>query len=133
MSKKVFVSYRADNEGTLYKNLLIAWTRNDNGHFDLKYNDTSVGTSINSEDANYIKRVIREKIESSQVFLCLVGENTSTSNWVKWEIEKAIELDKKIVAVKIKNEYTSPANLLGAGATWAKSFTYKSIKKAIDG
>ncbi|NLY44735.1 MAG: TIR domain-containing protein [Tissierella sp.] len=133
MGKKIFISYRADSEGSTYKNLLIAWTRNDNGYFDLNYNDTSVGTSINSVDSNYIKTVIKEKITSSEVFLCLIGKNTSTSDWVKWEIDKAIELNKKIVAVKINNAYTSPSNILGANAAWAKSFTYDSIKKAIDG
>lgn len=133
MVKRIFISYRADDEGSMYKNLLIAWTKNDNGHFDLDYNDTSVGTSINSEDANYIKSIIKKKIISSEVFLCLIGKNTSTSNWVKWEIDRAIELNKKIVAVKIKDSYISPSNIFGVGATWAKSFTYDSIKNAIDG
>ena len=49
-----------------------------------------------------------------------------------WEIGKAIELKKKIVAVKIDATNTSPSGLLNAGATWAMSFTFASIKKAID-
>lgn len=133
MSNKLFVSYRADEEGTRYKNLLVAWSENDNGYFDIKFEDTSIGISINSSDANYIKRRIREKISESETVIVLIGENTYKSEWVEWEIEKAYELNKKLVAVKIKNSYTSPSAIFGKGATWAKSFNYESIKKAVDG
>ena len=133
MAKKLFVSYHSDTEGTNHKNLLVAWTKNDNGHFDIKLDDTSVGVSINSDNATYIKSVIKKKIKESPVFLSLVGENTHKSDWCKWEIEKAVELKKKIVAVKIKSSYQTPTELYGIGASWAMSFTYNSIKKAIDG
>lgn len=133
MGKKIFVSYRADDEGSRYKNLLTAWSKNDNNYFDLKYEDVSVGTSIKSENADYIKSVIKSKIKDSSVFLCLIGKNTSSSDWVNWEIRKAVELNKKIVAVKIDVSYPNPIEIYGVGASWAKCFKYDSIKKAIDG
>ena len=133
MAKKIFISYHSDTEGTTHKNLLVAWSKNDNGHFDIKFDDTSVGVSINSDSASYIKSVIKQKIKDSTVFLSLVGENTHKSDWCLWENEKAVELGKKIVVVKIKKEYTTPANLFGVGASFAQSFTYAAIKKAIDG
>ncbi|MQR96705.1 TIR domain-containing protein [Fictibacillus phosphorivorans] len=132
MAKKVFVSYHSATEDTNHKNLLVAWSKNDSSHFDIKFDDLSVGVSINSDNANYIKNVIKGKIKDSAVFLCLVGENTHKSDWVKWEIDKAVELGKKIVAVKIKSMYQPPSNLYGVGAVWAMSFTYDSIKKALD-
>lgn len=128
---KMFVSYRADDEGTLYKNLLVAWS--ENSRFpELIFGDTSVGVSINSEDADYIKQVIKKRIKKSDVVLCLVGKNTASSDWVNWEIKKAHELDKKIVAVKISSSYDSPIELLGIGAKWAMSFTKDSILDALD-
>lgn len=133
MGKKLFISYRADDEGTKYKNTLVMWSKNDNGYFDIKFEDTSIGVSINSEDANYIKRRIKEKIEESKTVLVLIGKETHKSDWVEWEIEKAAELNKKLVAVKIDNSYLSPSAIFGKGARWAKSFKYESIKKAIDG
>ncbi|PIC81076.1 hypothetical protein CSV75_04665 [Sporosarcina sp. P18a] len=132
MAKKVFISYHSDTEGTRHKNLLVAWSKNDNGHFDIKFDDTSVGVSIKSEDANYIKSVIKRKITESNIFLILIGKNTHLSDWCNWEIEKAVELKKRIVAVKIQSTYTTPAGLYGIGTKWAYSFTYDSIKKAIE-
>lgn len=132
MSTKLFVSYRVDEEGTMYKNLLVAWSKNDNGFFDIKFNDTSVGVSINSTNADYIKSVIKSRIKEAPVFLCLVGENTHKSQWVNWEIQQAYDLGKKIVAVKIKNSYITPTNLYNVNASWAKTFKYDSIKNAIE-
>ncbi|WP_233509900.1 hypothetical protein [Staphylococcus pseudintermedius] len=49
MLGKLFVSYRADDEGSRYKNLLVGWSENPNKNFfDIKFEDTSIGISINS-------------------------------------------------------------------------------------
>lgn len=133
MGKKVFVSYKNEDQDRRYKNLLVAWSESDHNHFDIKFEDLSVGVSINSEDATYIKRVIKERIRDCQVFLMLVGKNTGDSDWCMWEIEKAVELNKKIVSVKIDPAYVTPIDLFGIGTNFVSGFTYEKIKKAIDG
>lgn len=127
--KSLFISYYHEDEK--HKNLLKAWSQNDNGYFDIKFNDNSVGVSINSTDATYIKMVIKDKIKNSSAFLCLIGENTANSDWVNWEIETAYNAGKKIIAVKIDSTYDSPNSILGKNAKWAMSFKYESIKNAI--
>ena len=127
--KKIFVSYDYDNDRN-YKNMLLAWDKN--SEFDFGFSDQSADVSIDSTNAAAIKRAISAKIKASTYFLCLVGKETWKSDWVKWEIDKAKELNKKLVAVKISSTYTTPDELLGAGASWAMSFTFDAIKKAID-
>jgi hypothetical protein len=127
--KKVFISYDYDNDKD-YKNLLKAWDAN--GSFDFSFHDHSADVSINSTNAAAIKSAISAKINSATYFLCIVGEKTNKSSWVSWEIDKAVELKMKLVAVKIKSTNTSPSELLGVGATWALSFTEVSITKAIN-
>lgn len=127
--KKVFISYDYDNDKE-YKNLLKAWDAN--GKFDFSFSDQSADVSINSTDAVAIKRAISAKINNATYFLCIIGNKTNKSDWVKWEIEKAVSLKKKLVAVKIKSTYTSPSEIIGVGASWAMSFTYESISKAIE-
>ncbi len=88
--------------------------------------------SVNSTDAATIKRVISARIRGSTHFLCIVGKYTHKSGWVEWEVEKAVELKRKLIAVKTDSENTSPDAILGVGASWALSFTFDAIKKAIN-
>ena len=127
--KKVFVSYDYTNDKH-YKNLLLAWDAN--GDFDFSLYDQSVDISVDSEDASAIKRVISARINKSTYFLCLVGKKTHKSGWVAWEINKAVALKKKIVAVKINRSNTTPDELYGVGASWALSFTFESITQSIN-
>ena len=127
--KKVFVSYDYNNDKH-YKNLLLAWDANRD--FDFYLYDQSVDVSVDSTDAAAIKRVISAKINAATYFLCLIGKKTHNSKWVAWEINKAVELKKKIVAVKIESTNESPTAILGIGATWAMSFKFESIKKALE-
>jgi hypothetical protein len=127
---KIFISYDYDNDKN-YKNMLLAWDKND--EFDFTFSDNSADVSIESTNAEAIKRAISAKINSATHFLCIVGSKTSTSRWVTWEIDKAKELKKKLVAAKIASDNKTPSGLLNAGASWAMSFTFNAIKKAIDG
>ena len=126
--KKIFISYDYENDG-YWKNLLVAWDAN--SLFDFSFSDTSVDVSVDSTNAAAIKRAISARINNATYFLCIVGKKTHKSGWVKWEIEKAVDLKKKLVAVKTDSENTSPDALFGVGASWAMSFTFDSITKAI--
>lgn len=128
MAKRIFISYDYDNDRN-YKNMLLAWDAN--RVFDFAFDDTSCDCSVNSYEAAPIKRVISQKISNSDTVLVIVGGHTWKSDWVTWEIEKAAELKKKLVAVKIASTNTTPTALYGVGAQWAMSFTFDAIKSAI--
>ena len=127
--KKIFISYDYDNDKH-YKNLLVAWDAN--SELDFSFYDASVDVSVDSNDAAAIKRVISSRISNASHSLCIIGSKTYKSGWVKWEIEKAVELKKKLVAVKTDSGNTSPDAIQGVGASWAMSSTFDSIKNAID-
>jgi hypothetical protein len=129
MAKKIFISYDYDHDKH-YKNTLLMWDAND--LFDFTFQDQSVDISVNSENANYIKSVIKAEIRAAPYFLCIIGKETYKSGWVKWEIDQALELKKKIIGVKIDNSYSAPSNIYGVGASWASSFTFDQIKAAIE-
>lgn len=129
--KKVFISYDYDNDRQ-YKNLLLAWAKNNAAQFrNFTFEDGSTDVSINSTDTVAIKRAISRRMGQCDVFLLLVGEETHNSTWCKWEIGKAIELGLVLVAVKIQNSNISPPEILGVGATWARSFTYDAVSAAL--
>lgn len=127
--KKIFVSYDYDNDKR-FKNILLAWSRNSDIEFSMQ--DCSADVSINSTNAAVIKRAISAKINNATYVLVLVGEKTWQSSWCTWEIEKAVELKKKIIAVKLHYLNHTPSALYNRGASWAKSFSLDSIQNAFD-
>lgn len=129
LNKSIFVSYRYSGDAK-YKNLLKAWSANHK--FDLSFDDFSNDISVDSTEALVIKDAILKKMRKSDIFLCIVGSNTHKSKWVSWEIEKAIELEMPIVAVKINKSFSSPPLLKGNNVSWALSFKEKSITKALE-
>jgi hypothetical protein len=47
--------------------------------------------------------------------LCIVGQDTHSSEWVSWEVKTAIKLEKRVIFMRRENNSTSkmPASLLG--------------------
>lgn len=128
--KKIFISYYHDADRN-YKRLLTAWSANDK--FELEFEDVSTDVSIRSDNEVYIKRVIADKIEHCDVFIVLVGKKSHRRDWINWEITKAKEYGKKIVAIKEKRSHASPKELLSAGAEWVYGFEENKIRAAIEG
>ena len=127
--RKIFVSYYyADNHN--YKNTLKMWCKND--EVDFHFYDESADVSIKSTDDGVIRQVISRKVNKSDLILCIIGEKTHKRKWVDWELEKAKDLNKRIIAVKIKSTYKSPESLLNSGVTFVKSFKQKDILNAIN-
>lgn len=139
MKTQVCVSFDYTNDNRYY-NMLKAWDANSN--FDFSFGDCTP-SEIQSESVSRIKAVLTQKIDSASCLLVIVGEEANKThpdsreigytNWQNYEIAKAKELGKRLVAVKIDRDYTSPSELLNANASWAMSFTEDAIVKALKG
>jgi hypothetical protein len=128
--KRIFISYDHETDAR-YKNLLHAWNKHDD--FEIQIYNGSLQTSINSDNATYVKSQIKPLITWCSYLLCIIGEDTYKSAWIDWEIKTAIANGKGLIGVKINNDCTSPAAIMNQGAKWALSFNYEAIKNAIDG
>ncbi len=128
--KRVFVSYDHDNDNAS-KDRLVGWDANK--EFDFSSYDQPLDVSVDSSDAAAIKQVLSARIGDSSHFLCIVGKESYRSGWAAWETRKAVELKKKLVAVKTDSIYNSPTALQSAGASWSMAFTFDSIKKELEG
>lgn len=96
--KRVFLSFLAeDKEKVAGLRLLAA-----NPNYDLEFYDESLQVAIDSRDAEYIKRRIREKINRTSVTVCLISENTHTSGWVDWELKESDDKRNTIIAMALK-------------------------------
>lgn len=96
--KRAFLSFiEEDKEKVAGLRLLAA-----NPNYDLEFYDESLRVAIESRDAEYVKRRIREKINRTSVTVCLISEDTHTSRWVDWELEESDEKGNAIIAMALK-------------------------------
>lgn len=126
--KKVFISYHSKGDSH-FKNLILAWTNNEN--FPLNIEDFSTDTKIQSKDEAYLKKRMRDQISKADHFIVFIGKDTHSRPWVSWEIEQAKSLGKRIIAVKEHKNHKSPKSLLGSGAIWVYGFSEKGIRIAL--
>ncbi|MBN2464489.1 toll/interleukin-1 receptor domain-containing protein [candidate division WOR-3 bacterium] len=127
--KLVYVSYDYENDG-YYKDVLLTWTTSPDFP-RLSVNDQPVDYPVDTDEAEPLKHVIYGKIKTATAFLCVVGEKTSMSDWVNWEVKTAIELGKRMVVVRIDRDCPVPDALSEVGPTCALSFTFEDIKRAV--
>ena len=126
---KVFIGYDYDCDKAS-KDRLLGW--NVNQEFDFSSYDRSFDVAVDSPEAMVIKQDLAARIRDASYYLCIVGTETYRSGWVAWEIGKAVELKKKLVAAKIDSTNNSPTAMQGVGASWITTFNFDSIKKAMN-
>ena len=93
--RNVFLSFAYEDLATV--NALRAQAAN--SETDLDFQDWSVKEPFNSENADYIKQRIRERIRRSSAVLVFVTEDAAHSDWVNWEAEEGLRQGKQVFAV----------------------------------
>lgn len=102
--RNVFISFATEDMDAV--NLLRAQSKNEKN--DIEFNDHSVKQAYDSEQADYIKRKITERINRTSVTVVYLSEHSASSKWVKWEVEKSLELGKKVIATHPGEKYAGP-------------------------
>ena len=72
---------------------------NNRGYFNVEFEEATPDEPIDSENAEYIKRRLREKIRNSDIVLGIAGIYASYSDWMEWELDTAIKNGIPIVGV----------------------------------
>ena len=140
MSKpNIFVSFDFEKDRQ-YKYTLDMW--NKNPAIPFTFTD-STPKEVQSWDISVIKRVLSQKINKASYVLVIVGKEANKlhkdnkkigyRNWQNYEVAKAKELNKKIIAVQLSPLYEYPEELLNCSAKRVYSFNYANIINAIRG
>ncbi len=84
-----------------------------------------------------VKAWIDKQMKGTSVTCVLIGEDTSDSKWVKYEIEQSIKLKKGIVVIYIHNTKNSDGNTGKIGknplSIYKKTLAQKTGKAAVSG
>lgn len=93
--KNVFISHYSKDDQHIQKlkNLL-----NQKG-YQLRNSSIDSTKPNNANNMEYIKRLLRGRIQWSNTCVVLIGPKTHTREWVNWEIEQAFRQQTRIVGV----------------------------------
>ena len=137
--KKIFVSFDFEKDRH-YKYTLNKWDKNP--EFEFTCDDRSP-SEIQTDSVAVVKNVLSRKINEATYVIVIVGEDANKlhkdwreigyRNWQNYEIAKAKQLGKRIIAVQINSHYEYPEELKGVSAVRVYSFTQDAIIKAIRG
>ena len=95
VKRNVFISFDSDDLDEV--NLLRGQAKNENSN--IEFNDYSLKAPFNSENADYIKHGIRERIRQSSVTVVYLSDKTADSEWVDWEIRESLAMGKGVLAM----------------------------------
>ena len=71
---------------------------------DLDFHNHKLDHRINSDDTEYVRRVIREEyISPASVTVVLIGNRTATSPWVEWEIGESLRQKMGLLGIHLKD------------------------------
>ena len=94
-SPHVFISFAMENENAV--NLIRGQAKNP--QTDLQFDDFSLKDAIKSNNEDYIKRKIRERIKRASVTAVYLTPDSANSKWVSWEIQETLRQGKSVVGV----------------------------------
>ena len=79
----------------------------------LEFYNHKLDRRIMSSNDDYVKRVIREEyIRPASVTVVLIGNQTSQSTWVLWEIDESLRQEKGLLGIRLKDSYgATPAGI----------------------
>ncbi len=97
---RTFVGFSSTD--ILQYHLMRAWKAHE--HIDFNFADFQLDQAINSEDENYIKRLLRNKIVRADTYALLIGQDTFRKiRFVRWEVEVAIEKGCRLIGINLNN------------------------------
>ena len=100
MARKIFIAHHHKDKNQVRGFILLRWNKN----VDFTFFDRSLVDPVASDDEDYIKKCIREKMQGTSVTVVLIGEKTYNSRWVRWEVEESIDRNNGLLGIKLKGK-----------------------------
>lgn len=99
MARKVFFSFHFSRDAWR-----VSQVRNSNvisGYDKSPFYDKATWQSIERQGERAIQNWIEEQLKGTSVTVVLIGRETATRRWVKYEIQRSIELGKGLIGIDI--------------------------------
>ncbi|HXB66766.1 MAG TPA: TIR domain-containing protein [Candidatus Acidoferrales bacterium] len=126
--RRLFLSFHAEDRSRVDEFRQLAADPN----VDVEFYDGSLQVPLNSERADYIKKILRKRISRASVAVCLIGNGTAWREWVDWELNYALRLNKGICGVRFPNSYGHTPGILKEVAAPIAAWDHGGIIAAIE-
>jgi hypothetical protein len=83
-----------------------------NERLELDISDEGARYPVQSERSSYIRQVLRDRISSVDVLICMIGNGTAWRDWVEWEIATAIAERCGVCGIRLKGSRGRPPEIL---------------------
>jgi len=115
---------------------MTAWKQSDHSDFNF-YNAHDLTNIWQHSTGDSIKRSLKERLNSTKIFVLLVGEKTKyLYKFVRWEIEQAQKMDIPIIVINLNGKRGMDTDncplLLKNALVLHVSFNAKIIQKALE-
>lgn len=140
MARRVFFSFHFDRDSWR-----VAKVRNSqvvSGYDKNPFYDKADWEAIKKQGDAAIKKWIDEQLKGTSVTVVLIGKETASRRWVKYEIEKSIADGKGLIGIDISKITNSAGETDETGVNplpkgypyyrWNKDDGYKNLGKWID-
>ena len=105
---QVFISYKWEDK-EFADGLMGTFLNPNNEYRHVPYSERE---DYRQQGENEIKVYLRGLVNECHSLICIVGENTHSSRWVRYELDVANSQNKKIVPVRIPNTTGGPPKLI---------------------
>lgn len=125
MARKVFFSFKFSEDNwraNVVRNSWVTQDRKSAGFFD-----SAEWEKVKKQTDTAIKKWIDGQLSGCSVTVVLIGSKTYKSKWVKYEIEKSIELGKGLLEIDISKIKNKDGNTSTKG-NWMLPSSYKDYK-----
>ena len=125
MARKAFFSFQFSEDNwraNVVRNSWVTQDREDAGFFDL-----AEWEEVKKKTDKEIKKWIDRQMSGCSVTVVLIGSKTCKSKWVKYEIERSIELGKGLLEIDISKIKNKDGDTSTKG-DWMLSSSYKDYK-----
>lgn len=114
MARRIFISFQHDDQMKAKGFNLLRWNKNVPTEFVGRH----LLDPVDSNNAAYITRKIREQQKGTSVTVVLIGDNTWKSDWVEKEVHMSLEKKPPngIVGIRLKDGVKTPESLADCGA-----------------
>lgn len=127
--KHTFISHYHEDEENIEKMRSLL-----GDSYTIKNSSVTSDKFNRAKDPDYIKQMLRERIQWAGKFICLIGPHTHESEWVDYEIREAHKMGKEIIGVYIWG--ATDADVPEALSEYADAlvgWNRESIEKALAG